>query len=174
MAVLSHLKSRTHERAKWFVNHSQTVCKPNAHMCRWDCEPALHHLRTVRILFAANQNLLVFYANTKRTAYTGCPFYAPGILCSPQVCGKLINRAPNKCRTRMAQRVSGMLVYTRFNDSLSAKIHKFKKNNKKILKTMLLWTSRSVGGTKRIRIRNRNLQTEITVSLCAPYTSTSP
>ncbi len=37
---------------------------------------------------------------------------------------------------------------------------------------MLLWTDRSVQDTKRIW--NRNLQTEITVSFCAFYTSTSP
>ncbi len=36
---------------------------------------------------------------------------------------------------------------------------------------MLLWTSTSVGGAKRIRIRNRNLQTKITVFLYAPYAS---
>ncbi len=30
------------------------------------------------------------------------------------------------------------------------------------------WTSRSIEGAKRIPIWNRNLQTEITVSLCAP------
>ncbi len=33
---------------------------------------------------------------------------------------------------------------------------------------MLLWTSRSVGDAKRIRIWNRNLQTKITVFLYAP------
>ncbi len=33
---------------------------------------------------------------------------------------------------------------------------------------MLLWTSRSTGGAKRIWIWNRNLQTKITVFLCAP------
>ncbi len=38
-------------------NRSRMVCEPNAHMCEQDCEPALHHLRMVRILFATNQNL---------------------------------------------------------------------------------------------------------------------
>ncbi len=56
-------------------------------------------------------------------------------------------------------------------DFLSVKKHRFLKN-KKLLKNKLLWTSRSVGGTKRIRIRNRNLQTKITVFLCASYVST--
>ncbi len=34
-----------------------------------------------------------------------------------------------------------------------------KNMNKKILKATLLWTNRSVGSTKKIRIQNRNLQT---------------
>ncbi len=38
-------------------------------MSGWDCKPALRHPQTVRIPFAANRNLLVFWANTKRT---GC------------------------------------------------------------------------------------------------------
>ncbi len=90
------------------------VCEPNAHMCGQNCEPALCHLRTVRIPFATNQNLLVFCANTKRTGCARCPFHAPNVLCSPQVRRKLITRAPNIHRMRTAQRVSGVLVYTRF------------------------------------------------------------
>ncbi len=51
-----------------------------------------------------------------------CHFFAriqreldvPGVLCSPQVRGKLINRAPLTRRMRTAQRVSSALVYTRF------------------------------------------------------------
>ncbi len=39
--------------------------------------------------------------------------------------------------------------------------------NKKFFKTTLLRTSTNVGGAKRIRIWNRNLQTKITVFLCA-------
>ncbi len=62
-------KPRIHKRAEWFVHHLQTVCEPNACMCGRDCEPVLRHPRTVRILFAANQNLSLFCANTKRT---GC------------------------------------------------------------------------------------------------------
>ncbi len=49
-----------------------------------------------------------------------------------------------------------------------------KNKNKKILKTTLLRTTRRVGGAKRIQIWNRNLQTKITISLCASYASTCP
>ncbi len=111
------IKPRIHERAKWFANHWRMVHKRNACMCGWNFEPALYHLRTVCIPFFANQNLSVFCANTKRTGCVGCPFYAPGVLCSPQVCRKLINHMPNTRRMRMTQLVSGTLVYTKFQDS---------------------------------------------------------
>ncbi len=39
--------------------------------------------------------------------------HALGLLCSPQVHGKLINDAPLMRPTRMVQRVSGTLVYTK-------------------------------------------------------------
>ncbi len=45
----------------------------------------------------------------------GCPYQALSVLCSPQVRRKLINRTSNSRHTRMVQRVSGALVYTRFN-----------------------------------------------------------
>ncbi len=90
-SILNIIKLRIHKRAKWFVNHSQMV----------------------RIPFTANQNLSIFCANTKRTGCTGCSFRAPGVLCSAQVWGKLINCAPLTRRMRMAQRISGMLVYTK-------------------------------------------------------------
>ncbi len=96
------IKPRIHERAEWFANR-----EPNAHMCGRDCEPVLPYLQTVRILFAVNRNLSVFCANTKRTGCAGCPFHAPGVLCSPQVCGKLINCVPLMYRMQTAQRVSG-------------------------------------------------------------------
>ncbi len=83
-------------------------------MCGHECEPALRCPQMVRIPFAVNQNLLVFCVNTKRTGCARCPFHTPGVLCSPQVHKKLINRVPNTRRTRMVQRVSGALVYTRF------------------------------------------------------------
>ncbi len=64
-------------------------------MCGPDCKPALRCPRTVCIPFAANRNLSGFWANTKRTGCARCPFHATGILCSPQVRGKLINDVPN-------------------------------------------------------------------------------
>ncbi len=102
-----------HKRTKWFANHLQMIRERNACMCGWNCKSALRHLRTVRIPFAANQNLS-FCTNTKRTGCPECPFHAPCVLCSSQAHRKLINRTPNTCRMRMAQRVSGVLVYTRF------------------------------------------------------------
>ncbi len=108
-----YIKPSTQIRTKQFMNCSQTVRESNARMCEWDCKPVLHHPRMVRIPFAANQNLSVFCANTKRTGCAGCPFHAPGVLCSPQVRGKLITRAPLTCRMRTAQCRSGMLVYTK-------------------------------------------------------------
>ncbi len=79
----SAVKPRIHKHAEWFANHSRMVCEPNAHMCRWDCEPVLCCRWTVCIPFAANQNFLVFCTNIKRTGCAGCPFHAPGVLCSP-------------------------------------------------------------------------------------------
>ncbi len=95
---------------KWFTNRSRMVhellangsrtarerfasqmciCKDGtANLCCAICE------RSAYCLFAANQNLLLFCTNTKRTGCAGCPFHAPGVLCSSQVRGKLINRAP--------------------------------------------------------------------------------
>ncbi len=115
------LKPHIHMCAEWFANHLRTVCEPNARMCAHDCEPALCHLWTVRIPFAENQNLSVFCTNRKRTRCSGCTFHAPGVLCSPQVRRKLINRAPLMRRIRMTQRVSGTLVYTKlylFNQNI--------------------------------------------------------
>ncbi len=59
-SIFPNLKPRMHRRAKWFANRSQMVGEPNARMCGWDCEPVLRHPQTVRIPFAANQNLSVF------------------------------------------------------------------------------------------------------------------
>ncbi len=69
------------------------VLEPNVHMYGQDCEPVLRHPWMIRIPFATNRNLSVFCANTKRTGCAACPFHTPGVLCSPQVCGKLINCA---------------------------------------------------------------------------------
>ncbi len=89
------LKPRICEHAEWFANRLRMVHDPNARMCRRDYKPALRCLRTVRIQFVTNWNLLVFCANTKRIGCAGYPLYVPGVLCSPQVCRKLINHAPS-------------------------------------------------------------------------------
>ncbi len=105
-----YLKPRIHERIKWLANHSQTKC---AYV--WT------GLRTCAALSANGSHTVCrvpkfvgFCGNTKRTGCVGCPFRAPGVLCSPQVHGKLINRTPNMRRTRTLQYVSGALMYTRF------------------------------------------------------------
>ncbi len=67
----------------------------------------------IREWLATNWNLSVFCANTKRTGCARCPFHVPGVLCSPQVHGKLINRVPLTRRMRTEQRSSGVLVYTK-------------------------------------------------------------
>ncbi len=113
MAVKEIVQKCYFTKASYTRTH-QMVRKPNVRMCGWDCEPALCRPRMVRIPLAANWNLSVCCANTKRTGCPRCPFHAPGVLCSHQVRGKLINRMPNTGRTRMAQLVSGALVYTRF------------------------------------------------------------
>ncbi len=59
--------------------------------------------------------VVFFCANTKRTECAGCPFHASGVLCSPQVCRKLINCVPLTRRTWTVQCVSGVLVYTKLN-----------------------------------------------------------
>ncbi len=123
------VKSREKDNIKWVVRRydyitsytraRRMVRKPNGHMCGRDCKPVLRHPRTVRIPFVANQNLLVFCANTKRTGCAWCPFYAPGVLCSPQVPRKLINYAPLMRHMQTVQHISGTLVYTRFIPSQS-------------------------------------------------------
>ncbi len=88
--------TRAHE---WFANQMR-VCVDGT------CGPVLRRPRLVRIPFAANQNLSVFCSNTKRTGCAGYSFHAPGVLCTPQVCGKLIvYRLREQCSA---------LVYTRF------------------------------------------------------------
>ncbi len=80
-------------------------------MCGRACKPVLRYPRTVRIPFATNQNLSFFCANTKGTGCAKCPFQTPGVLCSPQVCRKLINRAPNTHCTQTEQCKRHALVY---------------------------------------------------------------
>ncbi len=71
-----------------------TECFANQmHVCM-DGTASLHCTACERFAypFPANQNLSVFCANTKITGYAECSFHVPGVLCSPQVRGKLINR----------------------------------------------------------------------------------
>ncbi len=89
------------------------VREPNVRMCGWDCKPVLRRPQTVCLPFAANQNLSVFCANTKRTGCVRCPFHTPDVLCSPQVRGKLINHALLTCQTLIVQHVSSTLKYTK-------------------------------------------------------------
>ncbi len=110
LCKLCNIKPRIHKHAEQFANRSQMVRKPNVCMCGRDCEPTLRHPRTVRVLFAENQNSSVFRLNTKRTRCTVYPFHASGVLRSPQVRGKLINRAPLTHCIGVVQRVSGALV----------------------------------------------------------------
>ncbi len=105
-----------------YTRACRMVRKPNACMCGWDCKPALRRPRMVRIPFA-EPKLVGFLHEHKenwmcRVSFpcTRCPFHAPGVLCSPQVYGNLINHAPNTCRMRTVQHVSRALVYTTFND----------------------------------------------------------
>ncbi len=48
---------------------------------------------------------------------TGCPFHAPGVLCSSQIHGELINHVLFTHRMQTAQCVSGALVYTKLQAS---------------------------------------------------------
>ncbi len=121
-----NLKPRIHERAKWFANQMRVGVDMIGNL----------HLRTVRIQFAANRNSS-FCANTKRTVCAGCPFHAPGVLCSPQVRGKLINCVPNTRCTRMAQHVTGALVYTRYYWNLVKVLHKLQRNFVGVLKVFM-------------------------------------
>ncbi len=94
-------------------NGLQTDREPNARMHGWNCKPVLHHSQTVCIPFATNRNLW-FFTQTQRVLMRRVSFPCTGVLCSHQVHRKLINhRAPLRCRMRLAQCVSGALVYTK-------------------------------------------------------------
>ncbi len=68
------------------------TCEPNTCICGWNCEHMLRCLQTVRIPFATNQNLLVFMSENKGN----CTYHIDRfILCSPQVCRKLIYHTPS-------------------------------------------------------------------------------
>ncbi len=138
MSLRSCVKPHIHEHAEWFANRSWTVCEPNTRMCGRDYESALRHLWIGHIPFTKNQNLSVFWTNTKRTGCAGCLFHAPGVLCSPQVGGKLINRAPLMHHKRMAQHVSDTLVYTKLytaerQSSTTEETHIFSAHTTKLL-----------------------------------------
>ncbi len=81
------------------------VCEPNTRMCGQDCKLAPCCLRMIHIPVAAKPKFVSFLREHKETGCVGCPFLALGVLCSPQVRGKLIN-----CM-RTAQHVSGALIY---------------------------------------------------------------
>ncbi len=52
------------------------IHKPNASMCGWDCECALHHQHTVCIPVAMYRNLQIFCANTEGIKNAVCPVFA--------------------------------------------------------------------------------------------------
>ncbi len=87
------------------ASYTQT---PNAYMYGRDSANGSHTV-------CREPKFVGFCANTKRTGCARCPFRAPGVLCSPQVRKKLINRAPLIRRMRTAQLVCGALVYTKLN-----------------------------------------------------------
>ncbi len=121
-------------KASYTRAYLQTIREPNARMCGQDCKPALRHLWMVRILFAANRNLLVFLHEHKENWMC---LHAPGVPCSPQVRRKLINRAPLMRLMRMAQRVSSELVYAKLNILRRINIWTFWSSwNKKIRKNL--------------------------------------
>ncbi len=93
-----------------FANQMRVCADGTANLHCTICEQFTYHLPRTKICY-------FFGANTKKTGCARCPFHAPGVLCSPQVRGKLINRAPNAHHTRMTQHVSGTLVYTKFYTS---------------------------------------------------------
>ncbi len=70
-----------------YTHANQMVRKPNAHMCRWNCEYALCHVWMVRILFAAD--IFLWFANQMRicvdgTANMHCAMCEWFVYCLPQ------------------------------------------------------------------------------------------
>ncbi len=78
-----------HERAEWFANQMRMCVNGTANLRCAICKRVAYH--------SARTKICRFFARTQRE------LDAPGVLCSPQVRGKLINRAPNMCHKRMAQ-----------------------------------------------------------------------
>ncbi len=103
-------KRQTKKWKKCYASYTRArrmVREPNVRMCEWDCELCC----TIPKQFAyrsPQMEICRFFAQTQRE------LDAPGVLCSPQICGKLINHAPNRHRMRMEQCISRALVYTRF------------------------------------------------------------
>ncbi len=76
-----NLKPHIHERAEWFTNQMHVCVDGTANLrCPIRKQFAYHSPRT---------EICQFFARTQRE------LDAPGVHCSPQVCEKLINRAPS-------------------------------------------------------------------------------
>ncbi len=95
-------------RIKGMLNPVHTY-KPKACICGRDCEHMLHHLRTVYISFATNRNWLFFLHEHKGDWVRQ---KAPSVLCSSQVCRKLIYHVPNTNCSRTVWFVCGSHVYS--------------------------------------------------------------
>ncbi len=92
-------------------NCSPTACEWFANQMRVCVDRTVNLRCTIRKLFAyclLQTEICRFFVRTKRE------LDAPVVLCSPQVCRKLINHVPNMCHTRMVQHINSTLVYTRF------------------------------------------------------------
>ncbi len=129
MSVVSRLKPRICEHTEWFANRSMRVCVDGtANQC---C--AMHGQFAYRL---PRTKICWFFARTQRELDAVVSFHAPSVLCSHQVCGKFINRAPNTRRTWTVQRVSGALVYTRFKE---AAVYVSKSTNVIWVYCVILW-----------------------------------
>ncbi len=105
-----YLKPRIHEHAKWFANQM--------HVCvglRTCAAPFTNSLHTIR----REPKFVSFLREHKENWMT---IHAPGVLCSPQVHRKLINRASLKRRKWTAQRLSGALMYNKLYISRSSTV----------------------------------------------------
>ncbi len=103
-------------------------CKASYIRARWMVRKPLANQMRVCVDGAANLCCAIREQFAYRSPQTGiCRVFAqtqreldmPGVLCSLQVYGKLINCAPLRHCTRTAQRVSGALVYTELNSITS-------------------------------------------------------
>ncbi len=92
------------ECAEWFANQMRVCVNRTVNLRCAICKRFTYHLPRTKIC--------QFFERIQRE------LDMPGVLCLPQVHGKLINHAPNTRCTRMEQCVSGVLVYTRFKNIL--------------------------------------------------------